>query len=663
MVARASDTYTTSSERVMLGDELSRDGHYTDAISAYLSATELVEVVPADLCLKLARNYLHEGSFSEVFRWALSVVDAGDDYLSWHAAASLIQRCPADQVPASRRTARVSVLGSYTTLQLVKLLGLASRRIGLELILHEGLFGQYQQDILDPHSSFYASSPEFLVLAVHEGEVKLPSLSQTPDADVEAELMRWTALWKTVFSRCSASIVQHNFAIPYELPMGHLGAKLPGSRYMMTQRLNLRLGESASGRLLMVDCDRLSASFGKSKWFNPRYWQISKQAVALEALPLLARHTSSVLAGGVGLTRKCLVLDLDNTLWGGVIAEDGLAGIKLGNDPEGEAFLSLQEYILQLKNKGVILAVCSKNNEADAKDPFLNHPEMRIRLKDIAIFVANWQSKPENLRRIARTLGIGLDSMVFLDDSQFERSAVREMIPEVDVIDLPADPSGYTRTLSEYLLFEASSLTQEDKERTTQYQARAQIAEAQTSAESLDDFYRLLQMKALVAPFDDLHLGRIGQLVGKTNQFNLTTRRHSLAQLKSFMEDPDCIHFYLRLRDRFTDHGLVALIIAFRRGDTLDIDTWLMSCRVIGRSVEATMLEQLCRRALRLGCSQLRGTYIPSAKNMMARDIFEKFGFERTTESGDDEKWLYSLNTRGPIKNSFIESIESWEFE
>jgi FkbH-like protein len=471
---------------------------------------------------------------------------------------------------------------------------------------------------------------------------------------MQRELEKWTTLWRSARQRCKARIVQHNFAIPPEQPFGHLGARLEGSRYAMTQALNLRLGAAAGEDAAIVDCERLSAMIGKLRWFDSKYWHLAKQAVSLEALPLLARHTAAVIAASLGLSKKCIVLDLDNTLWGGVIGEDGLAGIKLGGSPAGEAHVAFQEHLLKLKDKGLLLAVCSKNNDADAKEPFLKHPEMRIKLDDIACFMANWETKPRNLRQIASTLNIGIDSLVFVDDNPAERTIVRQLVPEVEVITLPADPSGYIRALESCLLLETPSFTEEDRLRTAQYRGRAAIAELEASAASIEEFYRSLAMSAVVKPFDSIDLPRIAQLLGKTNQFNLTTRRHGVPQLQAFMANPDCVHLSLRLRDRFADHGLVSLAIALKRDDALDIETWLMSCRVIGRTVEAELLKHLCLHAQRLGCHKLTGTYIPTAKNGMVKDIYARFGFDKTGDDNGVTRWCYDLNAKGPIRNEFI---------
>ncbi|ULA65104.1 MAG: Methoxymalonyl-ACP biosynthesis protein FkbH [Nitrospira sp.] len=643
---------------VARADELRKSGKIEDAIPLYLKA--LSDPPQAGLCLKLARSYEELGNIPEACRWALAVVDAEDDFTSWQTASRLVQRY-AHRSGRPLRSAKLALLGSYTTAQLSQLLTLAAGRRGMQLEIFESQYGQYEQDIIDPNSRLYAFDPDFIVLAVHEGDLRLPEYSAAPQESIRAEVARWTSLWRTVKARSRARIVQHNFALPCDVPMGHLAARLSGSRYMMTQAVNTRLGEEAGTAVSIVDCERLASFVGKARWFDPRFWHLAKQAVALQAVPALARHTAAVIGADLGLSRKCLVLDLDNTLWGGVIAEDGLAGIKLGNGVDGEAFVAFQEYILKLKRKGVILAVCSKNNHADAMQPFEKHPEMRLKRDDIAVFVANWEPKPQNIRKIAQELGIGLDALVFVDDNPVEREAMRQFVPEVEVVPLPDDASYYVRALAQCLSLETSSYTQEDAARAEQYQARAQIRALEATAGSIEEFYQSLHMQAIIAPFDALHLPRVAQLIGKTNQFNLTTKRHGMPQLESFVSDPTCVHLYLRLRDRFADHGLVALIIALRKGTVLDIDTWLMSCRVIGRTVEATIMERVCRQAEALGCTSLRGTYVPSEKNAMAEDAYAKLGFTLVSQAAGQVTWSYDLLAKGPISNRFVKTVDEWE--
>ena len=358
MMANDRTTQAAGDDAIRRGDELRQAGRIDEALGQYTDAAAIHEVPPATLCLKIARCQEKLANLAEAGRWALAAIDAGDDFSTWQAAGPLVQKYAfAGRAPL--RSIRLALLGSYTTTQLVWALRTALARIGIAAEIYEGNYGQYRQDILDGGSAMYGFGPDFVVLAVHEGDLALPQISGDPSKDVSAELQRWTSLWQALASRSKARLVQHNFALPAENALGHLASRLPGSRMFMAEQLNLELGRAAGNAVSVVDCERLSAMLGKQRWFDARYWHISKQAVSLAALPLLARHTAAVIAADLGLSRKCLVLDLDNTLWGGIIGEDGLAGIKLGNGPDGEAYIAFQEYIVRLAQKGVILAVCS----------------------------------------------------------------------------------------------------------------------------------------------------------------------------------------------------------------------------------------------------------------------------------------------------------------
>lgn len=636
-----------------------RSGDHERALSLYLAAAAASEIPASELSLKIARCYDRLGNRDEAFAWLVAVVDGGDAFLPWTGAATLLARLrAAGPPPAARRSCRLAVTGSYTLSQLAAMLPVAALRLGIDLTVHEGLYAQYQQELLDPASAIYRSEPDQIVIAVHEGALQLPAFSESPEADVEVEVARWRSLWARAATSCEATIVQHTFALRPESEFGNLSVGLPGTRYAMATAVNSSLAHAATDRVAIVDCDRIAAAFGRERWFDDRYWVRSKQAVALEATALLARHTAAVIASRLGLQRKCLVLDLDNTLWGGVIGEDGLDGIMLGGDGDGEAFVAFQEYCLRLKERGVILAVASKNNEADAREVFERHPDMRLRLGDIAMFAVNWEDKPANLRRIAKTLGIGLDALVLADDNPAERQMVRRLVPEVDVVALPSEPSLHRRALASYLGFEPVAVTGEDRGRAANYRARAQAAELASSASDIDSFLRDLRMRAEIAPFDELNLPRIAQLCGKTNQFNLTTRRHSDSVLRRFMASPEHITRYLKLSDRLADHGLVALVIGEIAADAVEIETFLMSCRVIGRSVEGRLLSELSAAATLAGRSLLRGTYIPTAKNGIVSGLYERFGFIFTGSDGDGTtRWEYDMEMNGPITNDVIEVI------
>jgi FkbH-like protein len=611
------------------------------------------EIPEPALCVKIARAWFAAGDVPAAYDWLRRSADSRGPFVPWSSAATALRIFEAHEPPASRRSARVAIAGSYTTSQLGALLRLACLRRGVHLQVYEAAFDAYTQEILDPYSPLYRFEPDYVLIAPHDGAVRFPALAQDEEVVLEREVGRWRSLWEAVQTHSRARVIQHNIVTRPETAWGHVSLRIPGSRDEMMRALNSRLAAVAGDGVLMVDCDRVAGAFGKSRWFDDRYWHLAKQAVALDALPELARHTAAVLAAAEGLSSKCVVVDLDNTLWGGVIAEDGLGGIQLGDGPRGEAYVAFQEYLIALRSRGVLLAIVSKNNDADAREPFEGHPDMRLRLSDIAVFLANWNDKPANIRSVTSELNLGLESLVFVDDNPAERQIVRQVLPEVEVTQLPVEPSGYVRALSDSLLFEAASVTSEDLGRAQQYRARAAAAEL-GRAGSLEDFYSSLGMEAVMAPFDDLNLARIIQLIGKTNQFNLTTRRHSLADVQAFMENDLYVTMYLRLRDRFVDHGLVGVLIAEQQGETIDIDTWLMSCRVIGRTVETAMFERLCEIAVDRGCTEVKGAFTPTSKNSVVRDLFERLGFTHLATHDGRTSWSYDITQRGMPTNEYI---------
>jgi FkbH-like protein len=593
--------------------------------------------------LREARRLLADGDADGALRWVLTVVDVSDELAAWSGAGAVLRRCMTD-AEAAPRSIRVAVLGSSTTSQLCALLPLACARAGLQVELYEGAYGQYRQEILDPASGLYSFAPDAVVLAVHEGDLHLPVVSPDPEADLERSLGELESLWSLLAERSGASILQFTLVPAPEQPFGHLGTKLVGARHRMVQEFNLRMAERAPGSVTLVDCAHLAASVGTRTWFDAKYWHLAKQAVSPRCVPLLARHTGAVLAAASGASRKCLVLDLDNTLWGGVLGEDGLTGIRLGEGADGEAFTALQEYVLALKAKGIILAVCSKNDEDLVREAFTEHQGMRVRLEDIACLSAGWSDKAAQIEVIAETLGLGLESLVFLDDNPVEREVVRQLLPQVDVVRLPADPAGYVRALADYPYFETTALTGEDAERTAQYSARAAAGRSRSSASSLQEFLDSLAMEATVATASATSLPRVAQLVGKTNQFNLTTRRRSLSELQQLMARNDVWILTARLRDRFADHGLVGVVIAFQVDDVFVLDTLLMSCRVIGRSLEDELVALAATEARRRRCSALRGLYVPTEKNSLVAGLYARLGFRPGSDSTSSQQtWTYEL--------------------
>ncbi len=634
------------------GDDHRRAGDLDAALESYATAAGLTEMPAAAVSVRRARAYADAGEPGPAREHALRVVDAGDDFASWDAAAQLLERIGWPDDPP-KRAIRLGVLGSATTTYFTRLLRLVCVRRGIATSVYEAGFGLYQQELLDAGSGLHAFAPDVVVLAVDASAVALPETSADPGALVDGELERWQRLW----SHVDATVVLHNFVVPPDAAVAHLDAQLAGSRRRILQALNARLADALPAHARIVDCDRLAARLGHDRWHDPLWWDRAKLAVSLPATPLLATHTAAVIAGTLGLGRKCLVLDLDNTLWGGVIGEDGLEGIALGGDATGEAFVRFQERVLELRRRGVVLAAVSKNDDAVAREPFERHPSMKLALGDFAAFVANWTSKVDNLQQVADDLAIGLDALVYADDNPVERQEVRRFLPDVDVLTLPSQPSLFARTLADYPWFETGTFTAEDVARTDQYRARAEIKALERTASSIDDFYRDLRMTAVIRPFDDTDLPRVAQLLGKTNQFNLTTRRHDLRALQEFVRDPGIVHRTLRLRDRFTDHGLVGVAIARVEGDVLDIDTLLMSCRVIGRTAEHAFVATLARSGREHGCTALRGTYVPSAKNGLVRDLYASLGFELERDDGGTTTWRRVIDDGALAGSAFIEVV------
>lgn len=593
-----------------------------------------VEGLDGKGALRIAKDLAAEGRAAEARRWLHHVVDRSDDLATWSGAAKLLPRL-LEAAPLSR-SARVAVLGSSTTAQLATLLPLACARTGLHVEVYEAPYGQYRQEVLDPASALYAFDPDVVVLALHDGDVPLPLVSDDPATALADAARPIERLWELLGQRTRATVVQLNFAVPPEQPLGHLGPSVPGSRQRLLLELNLHLPAVAPPHVCFVDCAGLAASVGTRTWFDPRYWHLAKQAVAPRCLPLLSRHVGAVIGAALGLSRKALVLDLDNTLWGGVLGEDGLDGIRLGEGAEGEAFVAFQRYVTELQAKGVVAAICSKNDEHLVRDAFARHPAMVLDLEEVAVVAAGWDDKPAQLRRIASDLSLGLDALVFVDDNPVEREAVRQLVPEVDVIDLPSDPAGYVRALADYPYFATTRLTDEDRARGRQYRARAEAASALAEASSLEEFLDSLEMVATVEPVGPANLARVAQLVGKTNQFNLTSIRRTETELADLVAQPGVLAKAFRLRDRFDDHGLVGVLITRPVDDALEIDTWLMSCRVIGRTLEHAMLSRLARRAVDGGYTAINGTYSPTPKNGLVADLYPRLGFEPVGPPADD---------------------------
>lgn len=572
------------------------------------------------------------------------IVDAQEPYPVWLAAARALERLPGSAFDALPRRLRSVVLGTWNTSEFSRFFRLAAARCGIAVSVTEPPFGQYFNFALDPGSALYTEGPDVIVLCPDHRATAFASFSESHDEALEEEVRRWQIVWDSIRRRSGATIIQQGFAVPSLDAFGHLGVGLSGSRSRLLRELNLALAAAArAADIGFVDTDAIAAQFGKAAWFDDRNWHWAKIALSSRALPTLARHTAAVLAARLGLSRRCLVLDLDNTLWGGVIGDDGLGGIRLGHGPDGEAFQDFQRAIKSLALRGVVLAVCSKNDPQIAREPFLQHPDMILKLEDFAAFEASWAPKSSGIAQIARVLDLGLSSLTFVDDNAYEREQVRAALPGIDVVDLPEDPAGYAAALAAYPYFELPSFTAEDRNRGLQYRARTAARQLQEQATSLEEYQARLSMVATVGPVDEINLDRVVQLINKTNQFNLTTRRRNREEVIHLLARADVEMFQVRLRDCFADHGMIAVAIGIQDQASMEIDTLLMSCRVIGRELERVIVNEIANRAKTRGCTEILGAYVRTERNALVADLYPRLGFESVESDGCQSFWRRSI--------------------
>ena len=521
--------------------------------------------------------------------------------------------------------------------------------------VHTGAYGQYRQELLDPASSLHQFAPQFVLFSITARDtvasVSLTATTAEVDETIARSIDELRLLWRKARETFNATIIQQTFLDITEPVFGSYDRLVPGAPTRLITLLNDQLSKAAAqDSVLLLDVARASERDGIDAWFDTGSWFHGKLEIAPEAAPLYGDMVARIIAAQRGLSKKCLVFDLDNTLWGGVIGDDGLEGLVLGEGSAvGEAHLALQRYAKQLKERGVILAVCSKNDPAIAEAAFRDHPEMLLRRSDISAFVANWDDKAENLKAIAARLNIGLDSLVFVDDNPVERARIRQSLPMVAVPELPKDVAHYVRCLADAGYFEAVAFTSEDRQRTEQYAANAEREALFELSGSLDDFLRSLQMSVVFGPFTAADLVRVTQLFNKTNQFNTTTRRYSAEEVAHFAAAKETVTLQFRLLDKFGDNGLVSAMILRpdpKQPEIFEIDNWVMSCRVFGRQLEFEAMNIAVEQARRRGSKAIRADYIPTPKNGVISELYPSLGFsplnERTHGNGGT-CWILDL--------------------
>ncbi|MGE5563990.1 MAG: HAD-IIIC family phosphatase [Bacillota bacterium] len=543
---------------------------------------------------------------------------------------------------------KLGVLPSATFDTVAQVLPATGLRHGLLLEIVAAPAEQVHQNAMDPASAINRERPDYVLLAYDHRWLSLDALvlDDAEAADrVTGALGRIEEIAEAVARNSGATVIVPTVPEPADAQFGSFDRRFAGAPRAMVAALNDRLVDAARERgWPLLDVAELASAVGRTNWFDERFFNLYKVPFALRFVPIYADYVCRLLSALRGRSRKCLVLDLDNTCWGGAIGDEGLEGIILGvGSPEGESFLAVQAAAAELKARGIILAVCSKNDDATAREAFRSHPDMLLREQDIAVFNANWEDKASNVEAIARTLSIGLDSLVFFDDNPVERETVRAALPMVAVPELPADPAAFPRILRSAGYFEAAFFSEEDRNRSASYAANAQRAEVFAKARDIGDYLQSLEMELVASRFDELGRDRVTQLINKSNQFNLTSKRYTRAEVMEF-EKGDGAALYFRLRDRFGDFGIIGVVICTRSsGSEWEIDSWLMSCRVLGRRVEEAMLAEVVRVARERGVERLTATFIPTAKNKMVAEHYDTLGFSLLTEREDRSK-RYALD-------------------
>lgn len=531
-----------------------------------------------------------------------------------------------------RETVRVALVGDAATQHLASLLTVLFAEQGVRAELWEGPFDAIELQAYDPNSELYRFAPDFIVIlnVMQALRTRYYSRKGSGAEFLEKEFQRITSIWDALREHSPAPIIQSNFALPVERVFGNFDHKIADSLYSVVSALNYRIAGSVRERnqVFVNDVEAIASHLGRRNWYDNRFWNMYKSPCALEHLPLVAQNIIDVALSVRGRAVKCVILDLDNTLWGGVIGDDGVDGIALSAHGDGESFHEFQSFLLELQKRGVLLAVCSKNNPENALKPFLEHSEMVLRREHISVFVANWEDKAQNIRRIREKLNIGFDSMVFLDDNPFERNLVRSLLPEVIIPELPEEPADYVRAICELNLFETSSFSAEDGQRTEMYRQRAEREEMQTAFGSVEEYLQSLETEITVGRFESKRIPRIAQLMQRSNQFNLTTRRRSEAECDELMRNPACYPIFAELKDRLGNHGLISIVVAWPQVDELFLSDWLMSCRVLTRGVEQFLMTYCVEYAASLGKKWVVGEYRPTPKNAMVKNFYQQFGFE-----------------------------------
>lgn len=545
---------------------------------------------------------------------------------------------------------RIALLGGSTTTEIRDVLELFLLKIGIQPSFYESQFNQFFEEAVFETAPLDAFNPQ--VVIIHSGIVNIEEYPEITDseAEVDNKIQKTVDKYETIWSRLSekyhCEIIQNNFELPHNRILGNLDTVDFRGRVNFVLNLNREFSFAArKNRFLHInDVHYLSAMIGAQAWFDLSLWCLYKYALSYTAIPVFCNSVATIIGAILGKSKKLLVLDLDNTLWGGVIGDDGAKGIKLGrDDPQGEAYAAFQEYIKSLKNRGVMLAVCSKNEMASAREGLL-HPDSVLKIDDFAMIKASWGAKDTAINDIAKELNVGLDSIVFVDDNPVERELVAGNVPDVQVPNVGSDIVNFTKIIDQAGFFEPVALSNDDVHRNEYYNQNSKRAENLAKYVNHDEYLQSLQMSAEISEFSGTYLERIVQLTNKTNQFNLTVKRYTQTAIEEVLGNPLYIGLYGKLSDKFGDNGLVSVLLGRIDGQSaIHIDLWVMSCRVFNRELECALFDEFVGRCVARGIVTIYGYYTPSAKNGLVADLYARFGFNKVSENEAGESlWEFT---------------------
>lgn len=559
---------------------------------------------------------------------------------------------------------KVAILGGYTTSDIKLILELFLLNNGIKPEFYESEYNQYYQDAMFDNQELETFKPDIVYICTSNRNItRYPSLNDSKE-EVDSLLMserdKYYSIWDSVSKRYSCPIIQNNFEMPFYRLMGNREASDIHGKVNFLTRLNMEFYSYAQthDNFYICDINYISADYGLKEWSDPFYYHMYKYAVNVNAIPYLAFNVANIIKSIFGKNKKGMVLDLDNTLWGGVIGDDGVDNIVLGpEESEGQVYSEFQRYIKEHLQLGAVLNINSKNDEENALAG-LAHPDSELSKDDFVMIKANWNPKDQNLREIAEEMNLLPESLIFIDDNPAERHIVTEQMPGVVAPEI-GEAYQYITNIDRGGYFEVTTLSEDDKKRNAMYKENAQRAQLQATYTDYNDYLLSLDMRGVIKAFEPVYMARIAQLTNKSNQFNLTTRRYTQAEIESIASDSDYITLYGKLVDRFGDNGVVSVVIGHKDGEDCHIDLWIMSCRVLKRDMEYAMMDTLVHRCREQGIKRIYGYYYPTAKNGMVREFYSLQGFEKLTEDEEgNTKWCYEITSDYKDKNNVIKVEE-----